>query len=407
MNTSATNEPTTAGIPAGSTTGTAPAPATPAPATPAPAAPKQVTKETWGKLADGRTASIFTLDNGRGLRVRISDFGGAIISIETPDRAGKIADVALGYKTLDNYANDTGTYLGSVVGRVANRIANGQFTLDGVTYKLALNNAPADIPCSLHGGKIGFDKVLWDTAIVNGVNPAIVLKYRAKDGEEGFPGNLDVTITYTLLPDNTLRVRYDAVTDKATPVNISQHSYFNLAGEGEGTVLEHRLTVAGSKITPVTAGLIPTGELLPVKDTPFDFTTPRAIGERIADKHQQIVFGFGYDHNWVLDAATDGVAGDAPRFAAELYDEKSGRALTVLTTEPGIQIYSANWFDGTIRGKSDRPYVRHGGVALETQHFPDSPNQKNFPNVILRPGKSFISITDYKFSVKKLDTAQK
>ncbi|MDR3229645.1 MAG: galactose mutarotase [Puniceicoccales bacterium] len=359
-------------------------------------AAKPVTKQSWGKLADGRAVSLYTLDNGKGLRVRVSDYGALLVSIEVPDKTGKIADVALGYNTLDGYVNDTGTYFGAVVGRVANRIANGKFSLGGKTYTLFTNNTPADIPCSLHGGKVGFDRAVWNAAPASDGTPAIVLKYLSKDGEEGYPGNLSVTVTYTLLPDNTLRVRYAAVTDKATPVNLSQHSYFNLAGEGNGTILEHKLTLNAPKLTPVTAGLIPTGEFLTVKDTPFDFTTPRTIGERINDKHQQLAFGAGYDHNWVLG----GVSGGEPRFAAEVFEEKSGRVLTISTTEPGIQFYSGNFLDGTIRGKAGNPYVRRSGLALETQHFPDSPNQKNFPSITLQPGETYSSITEYKFSVR-------
>ncbi|MDR2844878.1 MAG: galactose mutarotase, partial [Puniceicoccales bacterium] len=277
-----------------------------------------VTAEKWGRLPDGRAVTLYTLDNGQGLRVRIANYGAIIVSVETPDKTGAVADVALGYANIEGYLNDPGTYFGAVVGRVANRIAAGKFTLDGIAHTLATNNTPAGIPCSLHGGKTGFDKVLWDAKPADGKHPALTLTYRSKDGEEGYAGNLDVTVTYTVLPCNTLRVDYAATTDKATPVNLSQHSYFNLSGEGNGTILDHQIRFAASRFTPVNAGLIPTGEVRAVAGTPFDFTQPHAIGERIGAVDEQLAFGAGYDHNWALDPAPDGTDATAPRFAAEV-----------------------------------------------------------------------------------------
>ncbi|MDR3229656.1 MAG: galactose mutarotase, partial [Puniceicoccales bacterium] len=289
-------------------TPTSPTPPNPAPATPAtaaavataaPAAPSTAvvaSEEFWGRLADEREVKLFTLDNGRGLRVRLCELGATIVSIETPDRQKHTADVVLGYDNLDGYAKDYSCF-GAVVGRVANRIANAQFTLDEQTYKLAVNNAPGGKPCSLHGGKKGFNRVLWKGSLGKGEDPSVVFYYRSVDGEEGYPGNLDVYVTYTVLPDNSLRVEYAATTDKPTPVNLSQHSYFNLAGEGSGDILHHRLTLAASRYTPVNAGLIPTGALLSVKNTPFDFSVSREIGERIDEKHPQLALGGGYDHN--------------------------------------------------------------------------------------------------------------
>ncbi|MDR1816698.1 MAG: galactose mutarotase [Puniceicoccales bacterium] len=395
------------------TTGTAgekPAPAKPA-AAPAgavvkfPAGPaKPVTSEPWGKLPDGRQITLYTLDNGKGLRVKVADYGALLVSIETPDRTGKLADIALGYAKLADYFDDagtkSGTYFGAVVGRVANRIAHGRFTLNGVTHDLFKNNDPAGIPCSLHGGKTGFDKQFWHAATPTGDNPTIVLVRTSHDGEENYPGNLSVVVTYTLLPDNTLRVEYSATTDKPTPVNISQHSYFNLAGEGNGTILNHELRLVASNITPVNPGLIPTGKLLPVKGTPFDFTTPHKIGERVdaldKDVEHQLEYGAGYDHNWVLD----GASGGAPRLAAEVYEPTTGRVLTIKTTEPGIQFYCGNFLKGDITGKSGKKYIRRGGFALETQHFPDSPNQPAFPSIILKPGDTYKSVTEFTFSAR-------
>ena len=355
-------------------------------------------KDPWGgeKYPD---VFLYTLDNGRGLKVQICNYGAILVSIQTPDKKGVPGDVALGFPTFEDYLKNSSNH-GAVVGRVANRIAHGKFTLDGATYTLATNNSPGDIPCSLHGGNVGFNQKIWtpsEPGLYGGTNPGIKLSYTSKDGEEGYPGNLDVSVTYVLLANNTLRVTYEAQTDKATPVNLSQHCYFNLAGEGSGTILDHQVLLNASRYTPVNAGLIPTGELRPVAGTPFDFTKPHAIGERIAANDPQLAFGpGGYDHNWVLD----GESGKAPRLAAEVYEPVSGRVMTVSTTEPGIQFYSGNFLDGSDKGKAGKPYTKRTGFALETQHFPDSPNQPSFPTVTLRPGEKFKSVTEFKFSVR-------
>jgi aldose 1-epimerase len=339
---------------------------------------------------------LHTLANANGLRVRVATLGATLVSIEAPDRDGRFSDIALGYATVAEYLAGT-AYFGAVVGRVANRIARGRFTLDGVTHSLATNNAPAGIPCSLHGGGVGFDKVLWEAAPVGGDGAAgIVLTYQSRDGEEGYPGNLRASVTYALLPDNTLRVSYDAATDRATPVNLSQHSYFNLGGEGCGRdILGHTLQLHAAHYTPVTPGLIPTGEIAPVAGTPFDFTRPHPIGERIGATHPQLAHGAGYDHNWVLN----GDSGQL-RPAAEVHDAHTGRLLRISTTEPGIQFYSGNFLNGTDKGKAGRPYAHRAGFALETQHFPDTPNQPSFPGITLQPGRNYHSVTEYCFGVR-------
>jgi aldose 1-epimerase len=341
---------------------------------------------------------LYTLDNGRGLKVRICNYGAILVSIETPDNKGIPGDVALGFSTFDDYLKNNSNH-GAVVGRVANRIAHGTFTLDCVTYTLATNNSPGGIPCSLHGGNIGFNKKIWNAApdFTDSANPGVKLTYTSKDGEEGYPGTLEASVTYTLLPNNTLRVTYGAKTDKATPVNLSQHCYFNLAGEGSGTILDHQVRLYASRYTPVNEGLIPTGELRAVAGTPFDFTTPHSIGERISAPDPQLAFGpGGYDHTWVLD----GESGDKPRLAAEVYDPASGRVMTISTTEPGLQFYSGNFLDGSDTGKAGKAYTKRTGFAMETQHFPDSPNQHTFPSVILRPGEEFKSVTEFRFTTR-------
>ncbi|MDR1498574.1 MAG: galactose mutarotase [Puniceicoccales bacterium] len=355
---------------------------------------KGITTEQWGILPDGRQVSLFTIDTGCGLRTRITNYGAIIVSVETPDKNGTLADVALGFDNLDGYLHDTaGTYFGAIVGRVANRIANGCFTLDGKSYELAKNNTPAGIPCALHGGTTGFDKVLWDATPSTSPDKSrseLRLHYHSTSGEEGYPGNLDVTLTYVLY-EKTLRLNFEATTDAPTPINISQHSYFNLAGAGVGNILGHRLLLAASRFTPVNAGLIPDGRLLPVKGTPLDFLQPHTIGDRINSPYEQITFGGGYDHNWVLDG-TPGIL----HLAANVFEPQSGRGLEIHTTEPGIQFYSGNFLNG-VKGKNGKTYNYRCGFALETQHFPDSPNKPSFPSVILRPGETFKSNTEFRF----------
>lgn len=360
------------------------------------AAPASITTTTFGRLPDGREATLYSLVNAQGIRADITDYGAIIVRLFTPDRAGRLDDIVLGYNSLDDYVKAT-PYFGAIVGRYGNRIANGKFTLDGRTYSLATNNAPAGIPCHLHGGNVGFDKVLWSaTPAIAGNVPSLRLRYRSADGEEGYPGNLDITVTYTLGHDNALRIDYLATTDQATPVNLTQHSYFNLKGEGRGDILGHVLTIKAARTTAVNAGLIPTGTLAPVAGTPFDFTTPHAIGERIDQAgDEQLKFGGGYDHNWVLDSQNGTLA-----LAATVFEPLSGRTLEVWTEEPGLQFYSGNFLDSSNVGKSGRPYHYRNGFCLETQHYPDSPNQPTFPSTILRPGQEYRTSTVYKFGAR-------
>jgi len=352
-----------------------------------------VTVQSFGKLPDGREARLYTLKHPSGFAVEITDFAGAIVRLHAPDRAGRLADVALGFDTVAPYAKDS-PFFGALIGRVGNRIAGGRFTLDGRTYTLATNNSPGGIPCHLHGGKLGFDKVLWSAEpTTREGQPALRLRYTSADGEEGYPGTLSVEVTYSLTADTGLRIDYSATTDRATPVSLTNHAYFNLAGAGHGDILGHELTLRARRYTPVTPGLIPTGELASVEGTPFDFTTPHAIGARIGQKHEQLRFGGGYDHNWVLDSADGSLA-----LAATVHEPTSGRVLEVLTTEPGVQCYTGNFLDGKMPGKSGATYPYRSGFCLETQHFPDSVNQPNFPSTILRPGQAYRSTTVYRFS---------
>lgn len=362
---------------------------------PVTASAAQVSVQPFGQLDDGRPVHLYTLALPNGLKAEITDFGGIIVSLQVADRAGKVADVALGFRRFAEYLNNT-PFFGCLVGRVGNRIASGKFTLEGKTYTLATNNSPGGIPCHLHGGKRGFDKVLWtaEPTTREGL-PALRLRYRSVDGEEGYPGNLDVEVVYSVTRDNGLRIDYSATTDRATPVNLTNHSYFNLKGEGTGTILDHQLLIRAREITAVNAGLIPTGKLAPVAGTPFDFTQAHAIGERIDQSDEQLKFGGGYDHNFVLE----GKAGEL-RPAVVVTEPTSGRVMEVLTTEPGVQFYSGNFLDGSVSGKAGQSYVYRSGFALETQHFPDSVNHPEFPNTILRPGEGYHSTTVYRFSAK-------
>jgi aldose 1-epimerase len=348
----------------------------------------------FAQVEDFDSIKLYTLNNDNGMTVKVTNYGAIITSIVVPDRNGEMADVALGYDRVEGYINAVDKpYFGAIVGRYGNRIANGEFTLSGETYSLLKNNGDNH----LHGGAIGFDKVVWD-ADYDPSKRQITLSYLAKDKEEGYPGNLKLSVTYTLTNENSLVVDYHATTDKATPVNVTQHTYFNLKGEGEGTILDHELMLNAPKYTPVDEGLIPTGELPSVSGTPFDFTTAKAIGRDIGQQHQQLTFGLGFDHNWVLDK---GGSDDGLTLAARAYEPTSGRVMEVLTTEPGIQFYCGNFLDGRLKGKSGKPYVHRGGFCLETQHFPDSPNQPNFPSTILKPGEQHKSQTVFKFSTRK------
>jgi aldose 1-epimerase len=338
---------------------------------------------------------LFELTNANGMQVAVTNYGATLQAIKVADRRGVFADVVLGHNRVKDYINAIDRpYLGAIVGRFGNRIAGGRFTLDGQEFQLPLNNGPN----CLHGGFMGFDKVVWDARAISGQDwTGIELSYLAKDGEEGFPGNLQVTVTYRLNNENEISIDYLAVTDKATHVNLTQHSYFNLKGEGEDDILGHQLMIHADFFTPINQDLIPTGALQSVADTPFDFRTPKVIGRDINADDQQLRFGLGYDHNWVLNQAKEG---KEMRLAAELFEPGSGRVLTVLTQEPGIQFYSGNFLDGRLTGKTGKSYAWRGGLCLETQHFPDSPNQPGFPTTILRPGEKYQTKTIFRFSTR-------
>lgn len=347
----------------------------------------KVKSQPFGKLPDGTAVEIFTLSDGA-IEAQIATYGGIVVSLKTPDRNGKVGDVVLGFDDLDGYyANFNGpadAFFGALIGRYANRIAHGTFTLDGKTYHLPLNNGAN----SLHGGPHGFNNVVWKAKpIANGVE----LTYLSKDGEAGYPGNLTATVRYTLAKSE-LRIEYSATTDKDTVVNLTNHSYFNLAAKGD--ILGHQLTLYASRFTPVDSGLIPTGALKSVESTPFDFRKSTAVGARISADDEQLHLGHGYDHNWVLDSGGGKLA-----TAAEVYDPTSGRVLKVLTDQPGIQFYSGNFLDGSIKGRG-RSFELHAALCLETQHFPDSPNHPKFPTTELKPGQLYHTVTVYSFSTR-------
>jgi aldose 1-epimerase len=350
-----------------------------------------IKKDVFGKTPDGKTVDIYTLTNSHGTEVRAMTYGGIIVSLRVPDKNGKLADVVLGFDNFDGYL-DNKPYMGAIIGRYGNRIGGAQFTLDGVKYTLAKNNGPN----SLHGGIKGFDKVLWDAQSSEGPQgQSITFTYTSKDGEEGFPGNLKARVTYTLTGKNELIFDYQATSDKATPVNLTNHSYFNLSGEGNGDILKHEMHLNADRFTAVDDNLIPTGELRPVKGTPLDFTKSTPIGTRINDNYQQLVIAKGYDHNFVINRKGGGM-----QLAARVKDPASGRVLEVSTTEPGVQFYTGNFLDGTITGKQGHVYKQRYGFCLETQHYPDSPNHPDFPSTILRPGQTYHSQTMLRFSAE-------
>ncbi len=344
-----------------------------------------ITTSDWGER-DGKKVSLYTLTNASGTQVKITNYGGIVTSWTTPDRSGKMSDIVLGFNDLKGYLNKP-PYFGALVGRYGNRIAAGKFTLDGKTYTLATNNGKN----ALHGGEKGFDKVVWDATADSGTTPALTLHYMSKDGEEGYPGNLHVTVKYTLTDANELGIEYTATTDKATPVNLTNHSYFNLTGDVANTILDHSLMIDADRYTPVDATLIPTGELKPVAGTPFDFRQPHKIGERIRQVGGDPV---GYDHNFVLNGGKT-----ALRRVATVTDSLSGRTLEVYTEEPGVQFYSGNFLDGSVKTSDGRPINKHAALCLETQHFPNSPNEPSFPTTILQPGATYHTVTKYKVSV--------
>ncbi len=347
-----------------------------------------VKKQTFGQTADGASVDLYVLSNKNAMEAAIMNYGGIVVRLKTPDRNGKLEDIVLGMENLDGYLKGH-PYFGCIVGRYGNRIAKGRFVLNGVEYKLAKNNGENH----LHGGIRGFDKAVW-TARETGA-AGVEMSYLSKDGEEGYPGNLAVKVTYTLTDDNELRIDYSATTDKDTVVNLTNHSYFNLAGQGEGDILAHELMLNADRFTPVDSGLIPTGELRSVKGTPLDFTKPTAIGARIGQDDEQLKLGGGYDHNFVLNSGGGRLA-----LAARVHEPRTGRVMEVWTTEPGVQLYTGNFLDGTIRGKGGKVYQRRYGFCLETQHFPDSPNQPEFPTTVLKPGGRYESTTIFKFAAK-------
>jgi len=349
-----------------------------------------IKREPFGKMPDGQAVERFTLTNTSGVVLQAISYGGIITSLRVPDRTGRFDDIVLGFDNLDGYLKDH-PFFGAIIGRFGNRIAKGAFTLDGKTYTLATNNGPNH----LHGGIKGFDKVLWTTEPVAGSN-AIAFTRTSPDGEEGYPGNLRVRVTYTLTDANEVIVEYLATTDKATPVNLTQHSYFNLAGQASGDILGHQLMLNADRYTPVDDTLIPTGELAPVTGTPFDFRKLTAIGARINQENAQIKNGKGYDHNWVLNRK-----GEGRQLAARVVEPKTGRTMEITTTEPGIQFYSGNFLDGTLTGKAGAVYAHRTGFCLETQHYPDSPNQLKFPATILKPGTDYKTSTVFTFGVAK------
>lgn len=347
----------------------------------------KVKKETFGSYK-GKEASLYTLTNKEGNILKLTDFGARITWIEVPDKAGKKDNVTFGFDTFDGMIKGD-PYFGAIVGRYANRVAKGKFTLDGTEYTLALNN----VPNSLHGGPGGWHSVVWNSEIVeNAEFPSVKFTYKSPDMEEGYPGNMDVEVIYTWNDNNEIIMEYNCTTDKKTVLNITNHAYFNLHGAGNGDILDHQVTINASKFTPVDSTLIPTGELRPVEGTPFDFTTAHTVGERIIQPYDQLTLGKGYDHNYVLNNIND--------VAATVYDPTTGRVLEVITDQPGVQFYSGNFLDGTLIGHGGKPYKFRSGLCLETQHYPDSPNQASFPTTVLNPGETFKSKTIYRFSVK-------
>jgi aldose 1-epimerase len=346
----------------------------------------EIKKAPFGTV-DGQNVDIYTLMSAKGVEARITNYGGIVVSLKTPDKGGKPADIVQGFDDIKGYLQDE-PYFGAVIGRYANRIGKAKFTLDGKEYKLAAN----DSQNSLHGGKKGFDKRVWAAAIKG---DSLELTYVSKDGEEGYPGTMTAKVVYTMETNGDIKIDYSATTDKDTVVNLTNHTYFNLKGQGIGDILDHELTLFASRYTPIDSGLIPIGALVLVKGTPFDFLTAHKVGERIGGSDEQLKLGKGYDHNWVLDAK-----GGTVTKAAEVHEATSGRVLEVWTNQPGIQFYTGNFLDGTLKGKEGKVYKQRAALCLETQHFPDSPNQVKFPSAVLKPGTTYHTTTIWKFSTR-------
>ncbi|MBP1596154.1 MAG: aldose 1-epimerase [Acidobacteria bacterium] len=351
-----------------------------------------MTKGPFG-TKEGVQVDLYTLRNAKGMEAKITNYGGIVTSLKVPDRSGQPGEVVLGFDTLDGYLSPeyakSNPYFGALIGRYGNRIGKAAFTLDGKEYKLAANNGPNH----LHGGVKGYDKVVWEAKPLRGEDPALELRYFSKDGEEGYPGNLTITAVYSLTGDNALKVDFTATTDKDTIVNLTHHSYFNLAGKQD--ILGHEVMIAAERFTPVDITLIPTGELKPVQGTPFDFNSPTAIGARINQDEEQLNFGKGYDHNWVINKAPGELG-----LMARVYEPTTGRVLEVLSTEPGLQFYSGNFLDGTLQGRGGWTYQFRNGFCMEPQHYPDSPNKPQFPPVVLKPGQTYRNTILYRFSVQ-------
>ncbi len=350
-----------------------------------------IQKSAFGKMSDGQSVELYTLTNRNGMQVAITNYGGRVVKLLVPDRQGEMADVVLGFDHLPGYLGNE-PFFGALVGRYANRIGNARFKLNGVEYQLEANDGKN----SLHGGSHGFDKKVWKAKEISGAEPALELTYLSKDGEEGYPGNLTATVVYTLTNKNELKIDYRAITDKDTVVNLTNHSYFNLVGQGNGDILKTQLMINADRFTPVDSTLIPTGELRKVEGTPLDFRMLTPIGAHINADDEQMRFGKGYDHNFVLSRK-----GPGPVLAARAIDPGSGRELEVLTTQPGVQFYSGNFLDGSVKGKGGIAYGKRSGFCLETQHFPDSPNKPNFPSAELKPGHTYHEVTVFRFSVAK------
>lgn len=353
--------------------------------------PALIDAKNFESTVDGKEVKLYTLTSGNGMYMQVTNFGGRVVSLWVPDKNGNLDDVVLGHKTLNEYIDYEGErFIGCVVGRYANRIANGQFELDGVTYNVPINNNGQ----SLHGGLKGLDMVVWN--VDKASDSELQMSYTSPDGEEGYPGTLQIKMIYTVTPDNDFKITYSAVTDKSTVINLSHHGFFNLKGEGKGTINDHQLLIDADYIVPVNEVLIPTGEYMPVEGTPFDFRKATVIGARVDEEHQQLVYGAGYDHNWILNKKSE----KGTELAASVYEPTTGRYMEVWTDQPGIQFYGGNFFEGLGEGKYGSTFKYREALALETQHFPDSPNQPHFPSTRLEPGQEYTQTCIYKFSVK-------
>ena len=355
----------------------------------------EVNIKPFGTTKSGEKVFLYTLDNGQGLKVEITNYGGIVVRLFTRDKKGSFADIVLGYDRLEDYFNNY-AYFGALIGRYGNRINNGSFTLEGKTYQLPKNEVQETGSNHIHGGEKGFDKVVWDAELFKEDNcPGLKLKYFSEEGEQGYPGNLQVQVKYIVLKDNTLRIEYRVETDQKTPINLTNHSYFNLRGEGQSDILNHILQLKASSFTPIDEAFIPTGEIRSVDNTPFDFREPKKIGAEIAANNRQLNIAGGYDHNFIIDGEEEKELKDL----GEVYEPETGRMMTVRTTEPGVQFYTGNSLSGQ-EGKEGSTYKKHTGFCLETQHFPDSPNHDNFPGTFLKPGEEYYSVTEYSFGHK-------